>query len=158
MARASAHGADGLFFATQTAAPEVFDEAEFAQWDLPLVRRVLEGVHHRSSLTLLHGHGRDVFFDRLAALPVHALNWHDRVTKPGLAEARERFAGALVGGIDEWHTLRHATPQAIADEVREAVRQTGGLGHVVGPGCVVPLDVRDESLEAAVSAVKRSQR
>jgi hypothetical protein len=38
--------------------------------------------------------------------------------------------------------------------VREAVGQTGGVGVIVAPGCVLPLDAPDEHLAAAVAAAK----
>lgn len=151
-------GADGLFFATQTGAPEVFTEDEAAMYDVPYARRILETVKDRSSLTMLHVHGKDIFFDRLVALPVHAVNWHDRVTSPALADAKRRFGGALVGGLAEWTTLRRGPASAVAADVADAIRQTDGVGLIVGPGCVLPLDAPDEYLGAAVDAVKRAAR
>jgi uroporphyrinogen decarboxylase len=151
-------GADGLFFATQTATPELFTESEAATYDLPALRAILDGVEGRSSLTMLHAHGKDIFFDRLAALPAHAINWHDRVTAPSLRDATRRFAGGLVGGLAEWTTLRTGPTSAVAAEVADAIEQTGGVGLIVGPGCVLPLDAPDELLAAAVSAVKRAAR
>jgi uroporphyrinogen decarboxylase len=148
-------GADGLFFATQTAAPDVFGEADVATHDLPPMRRILERVKDRS-ITMLHAHGKDIFFDRLAALPAQAINWHDRVTVPSLAEAKPRFGGALVGGLAEWTTLRKGPASAVTSEVDDAIHQTGGIGLIVGPGCVLPLDAPDDYLAAAVDAVKRS--
>src|SRR3989475_166029 len=47
--------------------------------------------------------------------------------------------------------------RAIADEVDDAVRQTGGRGVIVAPGCVLPLDVPEAHLDAVVDAVKRSR-
>ena len=90
-------------------------------------------------------------------LPVHAINWHDRLTPPTLGAARRRFAGAAVGGLSEWETLRRGPVRAIADEVDDAVRQTGGGGVIVAPGCVLPLDVPEAHLDAVVDAVKRSR-
>ncbi len=147
-------GADGIFFATQTATPEVLDRAAFEAWDLPYARRVLEGAHGRSFLTLLHAHGREPYLDALARLPVHALNWHDRTTTPALAEGRDGFAGAVVGGLNEWQTLRHGSPDAAAEEARDAIRRTEGLGVAIAPGCVLPLDTPDATLAAVVAAVK----
>src|SRR2546425_534255 len=92
-----------------------------------------------------------------AALPVHAINWHDRLTPPTLGAARRRFAGAAVGGLSEWETLRRGPVRAIADEVDDAIRQTGGRGVIVAPGCVLPLDVPEAHLDAVVDAVKRSR-
>jgi uroporphyrinogen decarboxylase len=147
-------GADGLFFATQTAAPDVVTPAESARFDLPRMRRMLDAVAGRSAFTLLHLHGRDIFFDQAAALPVHAVNWHDRLTAPRLGDAHRRFAGALVGGLSEGRTLLNGPPEAVAAEVRDAVAQTGGLGVMIGPGCVLPLATPDAHLAAVVAAVK----
>jgi uroporphyrinogen decarboxylase len=147
-------GADGLFFATQTGSPAFITLEENARWGAPYARRVLEAVRGRSALTLLHIHGLDIYFDQLTALPVDAVNWHDRLTAPTLGEGRRRFAGAVVGGVAEGTTLRRGPVTAIADEVRDALRQTEGVGVVVGPGCVVPLDVPEAHLAAVVETVR----
>lgn len=148
-------GADGIFFATQTGSPEVVTLEENARFGAPYGRRVLESVHSRSVFTLLHIHGKDISFDQLAALPVHAVNWHDRITPPGLADAKRRFAGAVAGGLGEWGALRSGPPAAAAAEVEDALRQTGGVGLIVAPGCVLPLDVPDEHLEAVARPSRR---
>jgi uroporphyrinogen decarboxylase len=150
-------GADGIFFATQTAAPEVLTADEHAAWDLPYARRVLEAVEGASALTLLHVHGKNVYFDAVAALPGHAINWHDRLTAPTLAEAkRRRHTGAVVGGLGESTTLRRGPTAAIAEQVRDALRQVDGVGVILGPGCVLPLDVPDAHLAAVVDTARRS--
>jgi uroporphyrinogen decarboxylase len=155
-ARASLEaGADGIFLATQTATPDLFSEDENARFAIAYTRRLLEAVQGKSTFTLLHIHGKGIYFDQLASLPVHAINWHDRLTPPSLAEAQRRFPGAVVGGLNEWATLRHGPADAVASEVDEAIQQTGGLGLIVAPGCVLPLDVPGKHLETVVHAVKR---
>jgi uroporphyrinogen decarboxylase len=149
-------GADGLFVATQTASREAVGENELDRVELPLTRRLLEAVAGKTPLVMLHVHGRDIAFDRLAALPVQALNWHDRLTAPALGEAQRRFAGALVGGLAEGATLRRGPAAAVVAEVADALDQTGGRGLIVAPGCVLPLDVPEAHLDAVVDAVKRS--
>lgn len=151
-------GADGLFVATQAATPEVLGDDEYREWDLPSLREVLEKIRHLSAFTLLHLHGRDPYLQHVADLPVHAVNWHDRRTKPTLGQARERLAGALVGGLDEWRTLRDGPATAIAAEVRDAISQTAGVGLILAPGCVLPLDVPDAHLAAVVEAARRGSR
>jgi uroporphyrinogen decarboxylase len=150
-------GADGLFFATQTAAPDVLTPEESARFELPRMRRMLDAVAGRSAFTLLHLHGRDVYFDQAAALPVDAINWHDRLTSPRLGEAQGRFAGAVVGGLGEAGTLQAGPAEAVGAEVREAVAQTGGRGVIIGPGCVLPLATPDAHLAAVVATVKTSR-
>ncbi|MBI2203380.1 MAG: uroporphyrinogen decarboxylase [Candidatus Rokubacteria bacterium] len=147
-------GADGLFFATQTGSAEVLTEPENAEFGAPFARRVLERTRGRSFLTLLHIHGRQIFFDQLRGLPVDAINWHDRLTPPTLADGKRRTSGAVVGGLDEHTTLLAGPPAAVAREVEDAIRQTDGLGLIVAPGCVLPLATPDAHLAAAVDAVK----
>jgi uroporphyrinogen decarboxylase len=148
-------GADGVFFATQTGTADVMGQEEKRQFGLLYARRALDSLAGKSSFTLLHLHGKQIYFDELSSsLPVHAVNWHDRLTPPSLGEARTRFAGAVVGGLDEGHTLRSGPIAEITAEVADAVRQTGGVALIVAPGCVLPLDVPDEHLEAVVKAVK----
>ncbi|HEU4438613.1 MAG TPA: uroporphyrinogen decarboxylase family protein [Methylomirabilota bacterium] len=150
-------GADGLFFATQAATPEVVTAQEWSRVELPRMRRMLDAVAGTSAFTLLHLHGRDIYFDQAATLPVHAINWHDRLTPPALAEARARFTGGLVGGLGEWRTLLQGPPEAAAAEARDAIAQTGGRGILVGPGCVLPLATPETHLAAVVAAVKAAR-
>jgi len=150
-------GADGLFVATQTASAEVLSADALDTLELPATRRLVEAVAGATPLVMLHAHGREIAFDRLAALPVHAINWHDRLTPPALGEAQRRFAGAVVGGLGETGTLRRGPAAAVAEEVGDALRQTGGRGLIVAPGCVLPLDVPEAHLDAVIDAVKRSR-
>jgi uroporphyrinogen decarboxylase len=147
-------GADGLFFATQAAAPDVLTAEETAHFEVPRMRRILDAVGDRSALTLLHVHGRDVYFDQATTLPVHAMNWHDRLSTPRLGDGHRRFAGAVVGGLGEHGTLKTGPPDTVAAEVRDAIAQTGGRGVMIGPGCVLPLATPDAHLAAVVAAVK----
>ena len=149
-------GADGFFVATQTGSPDVMSRENKSRFGLLYLRRVLESLSGKSDFTLLHIHGKDIYFDEMAALPAHALNWHDRVTPPTLAEAQRHFSGAVIGGLSEWRTLREGPATAVAAEAEDAMRQTGGVGVMVAPGCGLPLDVPDAHLEAAVRAVKGS--
>jgi uroporphyrinogen decarboxylase len=155
---ALAAGAEGLFFATQAATPESASREEHERFDLPRVRRILRFVDGRSRVTMLHVHGDDPYLDAFETLPAHALNWHDRTTPTSLAAAARRFRTALAGGLDQHRTLRKETPAAVAAETRDAIAQTGGVGLIVAPGCVLPLDVPDASLAAVVETVKQVAR
>jgi uroporphyrinogen decarboxylase len=152
-------GADGLFFATQCGTTEFITAEENARWDMPYARRVLDAVRETSLLTLLHLHGKDIYYDQLGALPANAVNWHDRLTAPTLGDARRRRpSGALVGGLAEGTTLRRGPIEAIVAQVRDAVRQTEGVGLILGAGCVLPLDVPEAHLQAVVDAIGASPR
>ena len=150
-------GADGIFYASQTASRDVMAEGDHSRFSMPYSWRVLESLDGSSMWTMLHVHGRQIYFDRSATLPVAAMNWHDRLTAPTLGDGLRRFKGAVVGGLNESQTLRTGTPAAATADVADAVKQTGGTGVIIAPGCVLPLDVREENLEAVVSTVKSAR-
>jgi uroporphyrinogen decarboxylase len=97
-------------------------------------------------------HGEDVMFDLLADYPVSLVNWHDRLTAPTLRDALKRFPKLLVGGVEENRTLTRGPHDAIRDEVREAIAQTGGRRLMIGPGCVLLVATPDAHIQAAVDA------
>src|SRR5437870_5587273 len=86
-----------------------------------------------------------------------ALTIAEKLPGDRLRDALVSAPGAAVGGLSEWETLRRGPVRAIAHEVDDAVRQTGGRGVIVAPGCVLPLDVPEAHLDAVVDAVKRSR-
>lgn len=149
-------GADGFFLATQNAGRETATAEEFARFEAAFLGRVVDALGRAGGIIMLHVHGRNVRFDECAALPVDVVNWHDRVTAPTLAAARPRVRGALAAGLSEAETLRRGTPAAVEREVRDALAQTGGVGHIVTTGCVLPLDVPDAALAAVVRTVKQA--
>jgi len=151
--RALAEGVSGVFYSIQAASLSLFTEEEYAEFGEPYDRRVLEAMAGRSFLTIVHAHGDRLMFERLARLPAHAWNWDARGAGPPLAEGWARVPGAVIGGLDQWRTLRDGTPEQAAAEAREAVAATGGLGLIVGPGCVLPVGTPDPNLAAVVKAL-----
>ena len=82
-------GADGLFFATQTAAPDVVTRDECVRFELPRMRRVLEVVAGRE-----HPRGADFVIVYAAEVEsgtttagddADAVEWFDRTNLPPLA-------------------------------------------------------------------------
>jgi uroporphyrinogen decarboxylase len=148
-------GADGLFFATQAATPEVLTPEEHRSFVEPYDLRVLRAAEEKGAMILLHLHGDRPYLAGLAArYPVQALNWHDRRTSPSLAEARGQVSQALVGGLDECGAMIRGTPEAVRAQVRDAIAQCGGRRLIVGPGCVLDLRAPEANLAAARDAVE----
>jgi len=148
-------GADGLFFATQAATPEILSPEEHRTFVEPYDLRVLRGARGTDAIVLLHLHGDRPYLAGLAALyPVHAVNWHDRRTRPSLGEAMGQVSQSLVGGLDERGLMITGTPEAIRAQVCDAVAQCEGRRLLVGPGCVVDLRVPEANLAAARQAVE----
>ncbi len=143
-------GADGLFFASQWICAPFCSRQQYEIFGLRYDLPVLDALKAHSSITILHLHGADVYFDLAARYPVHALSWHDRETAPSLAQARQRTDRALITGLDR-DLLRAGPPQAIAAQAHDAIRQTGGRGLILAPACVIPPDTPAEHLQAVMS-------
>jgi uroporphyrinogen decarboxylase len=148
--RALTEGLAGIFYSIQAASRTFHTEEEYARFGEPYDRRFLDSIAARSTLTIIHCHGENLMFDRLARLPGHAWNWDDRATPPSLAQAAAVVPGAVIGGLHQWRTLRDGTPDAAVAEAKDAVAQTGGRGLIVGPGCVLPMNTPDANVAAVV--------
>ncbi|MFQ5830491.1 MAG: uroporphyrinogen decarboxylase family protein [Candidatus Methylomirabilia bacterium] len=146
-------GVAGIFFAIQAASARLHTEEEYARFGEPYDRRILEAAMARAPLVILHAHGHELMLARLAQLPAHAWNWDDRVAGPSLKEGKRQVPGAVIGGLNQWGTLKEGTPEEIRAEVKDAVDQTAGIGLIVGPGCVVPPPVPDDNVVAVVRAL-----
>ncbi len=150
-------GAAGLFFATQSATYRQVSEAEYREYGLPYDLKVFAAASG-AWFNLLHLHGDDIMFQLAREYPVQAVNWHDRTTKPSLREARDQFGGALVGGVAQHSTMMQGDPQDVAAQVRDAIAQVGGgVGLIVGAGCVLPIPTPESNIKAAIgTAVSRN--
>jgi uroporphyrinogen decarboxylase len=131
-------GIAGVFYAVQHACYGVLSEGEYDAFGRTYDLRVLEAAQGLW-LNVLHLHGTDVMFDRLADYPVQVINWHDRETRPTLAEAQQRFGGAVCGGLQRWEVVVRGTPDRVRDQAADAIAQTGGKRFILGTGCVTPI-------------------
>lgn len=146
-------GADGVFFATQGASSQVMTEDEYKEFGVPYDTRILQAVRNEGKINLIHVHGDDVYWDLAATYPVDMINWHDRTTFPNLSQAKQRFNGVLVGGIERTE-ISTGTRAVVAAQANDAVQQTGGRRHVVAPSCVIPTNTPDENIRTVIEAVK----
>jgi uroporphyrinogen decarboxylase len=148
-------GAEGIFFATQLGTFRLLNEAEYQDFGEYYDRKVLSAIGEKCEFILLHVHGEDTMFSRLAQYPANMLNWHDRITAPTLAGARQHFPGLLCGGVNEWNTLVTGPADAIEAEVHDAIAQTRGRGLMIAPGCVVPQHAPAANLALIRRAVEK---
>jgi uroporphyrinogen decarboxylase len=143
-------GVSGIFYSIQAASRSVHTEEQYAEFGEPYDRRFLESLGSRSILTVIHGHGDQLMFDRLARLPGNAWNWDDRGAGPSLAQGQASVPGAVAGGLDQWKTLRDGTPEQAVAETEDALAQTGGRGLIVAAGCVLPMQTPDANVAAVI--------
>jgi uroporphyrinogen decarboxylase len=146
-------GLTGIFYSIQAASRSAHREEIYAEFGEPDDRKILASIGDRSRLTIIHCHGDALMFDRLATLPGHAWNWDDRRTAPTLAEGKATVPGAVIGGLDQWATLRDGTPEAAVAQAKDAVAQTDGTGLIVAPGCVLAMNTPDDTVAAVIKAL-----
>jgi uroporphyrinogen decarboxylase len=152
-ALAIAEEAAGIFYAIQAASRRFHTEAEYRTFGESYDRRVLESVMGRAHLVIVHAHGDELMFDRLATLPAHAWSWDGRATAPSLREGKAMIPGAVIGGLSQWRALLDPAPDEATAEAQEALAQTDGLGLIIGPGCVIPPAARDGTLIALAKSL-----
>jgi uroporphyrinogen decarboxylase len=146
-------GAEGFFFSIQAASTSFHTVEEYVRFGEPYDRRILEAVRERSRLTVLHCHGDNLMFDRLATLPADAWNWDDRRIGPAIRDGRARVPGAVIGGLNQWTTLKDGTPDDARAEADDAIAQAGGTGLILGTGCVLLHGHSDATLVELVKSL-----
>lgn len=145
-------GIVGIFYAVQHAQYGLLSEEEYCAFGRPYDLRILEAAQGLW-LNVLHLHGNDVLFERLADYPVQVINWHDRETWPSLAEAQRCFGGAVCGGLQQWEVMVRGTPEQVRAQAADAIAQTGGRRFILGTGCVTPIVAPAANIRAAREAV-----
>ncbi|MBI4339385.1 MAG: hypothetical protein HY680_05480 [Chloroflexi bacterium] len=132
-------GADGIFFATTSwASHDLLNDQEYQEFGRPYDLRVLEAARD-AQFNILHVCPSNNMLKSLANYPhVHAINWDDGdATNPNLSDARALTGRALLGGVSRDVLRRSSTPDAVAQQVRDAMRQTDGRGFMLGPSCSI---------------------
>lgn len=132
-------GIDGIFFAVQHARADMLSLDEYRIFGLPYDQAALAPARSLWC-NLLHLHGTGIYIDLLRDYQhiFSVINWHDRETKPSLAEARQIFTETLCGGISQ-RTITLGDHAQVRKEARDALRQTSGRKFILGTGCVVPV-------------------
>ena len=151
-------GAAGIFLATQHASYRLLSEDEYGRFGEPFDRMVLEALGRRAWFSVLHLHGPDVMFERLANYPVQAINWHDRETAPTLGAGKQGTRSAVIGGLRQWDTMVRGAPADVRAEIDDAMQQTGGQRLIIGTGCVTPIVAPLSNIRAAREAVDKYAR
>ena len=131
-------GIDGIFLAVQHAQSSLLTENQFDEFCATYDLEILKAA---SSLwvNMVHIHGEEIYFDRVARYPAQVLNWHDRHTIPNLHDARKTFDNVICGGLRRVESLVLGSPETIQSEALEAIHDFEGKKFILGTGCVVPI-------------------
>jgi len=148
-------GAAGIFYAISGYAGRgVMREEAYRDLVLPYDLAVLEALPESAWFNVLHLCGSNLNFSLARDLPSHAVSWsiHNQ-GNPSLSGGRDIAGRAVMGGLSQRSALVYGPPPRIEEEVRAAIRETGGRGLLLAPGCSVPPRVRSGNLEAMATAV-----
>ncbi|MGI8562133.1 MAG: uroporphyrinogen decarboxylase family protein [Candidatus Dormibacter sp.] len=148
-------GAAGVFYAiSHLATPDAMPRQVYGQLLLPLDEKVLSALPKEAWFNVLHLCGGRQTVEIARELPVQVLSYsrHGR-GNPSLAEAQERSGKAVLGGVEQRKTLLAGPDEAVREQVREAVRETGGRRFLLGPGCSVPPRAKPERLDVMMQAL-----
>lgn len=148
-------GADGIFFpTTEWGSRDACTVEQYETFGRPYDLRVLEVVQG-APFNIFHVCRPNNMLDELLDYPAPVVNW--AVHAPGnasLEAALGKTGKAVMGGVNERKTLVDGTPEQVRDEVREALRQTGGRRFLLAPGCSISPQTPPANIRAAVEAVR----
>jgi uroporphyrinogen decarboxylase len=149
--QAVAAGAAGVFLAIANAQDGILSREDYGKFSEPFDRMVLEAVP-AAPLNILHLHGDKVYLDHFfQGWPAAAINYSAHDAGVGLAEARRRYSGLLIGGLDERDYRQLREPEL--KRQWEAARRAAGARLLLAPGCSVPNDTADAELLRLVRVV-----
>lgn len=149
-------GAHGLFFANQSANLELLCDADFERFTARFDTRVLDAVSPLARYVMVHLHGNDVRFESVARrYACNMISWHDRHTRPSLAEARGLTDKLLVGGLEWSESMARCAPAHLQSLIDDAWRQSGGRGWMLAPGCVCPVSITDAQVRCVIQHLRQ---
>jgi uroporphyrinogen decarboxylase len=142
-------GVSGLFFATtHWGTYDRFTDDQFNRFSRPYDMRILSLVKD-CPFNVLHVCKKNNMLEKLADYPVHAFSWDTTApSNPGLGKGKELLGRCVIGGIDHEKTMSLRTSMGCLAQANEALRQTGGIGWILGPGCTYSPGAPQSSLKA----------
>lgn len=151
-------GADGIFLASQHFRKTSLPWKEVERFEIAFLDKFISRIKGKSDFTVLHVHGQDIQFDEVSEkLNADALNWHDQLTWPTMAEALDIFPKGLLAGIDETKTLLDGSEENIKQNITESFELSKNNNNriIIAPGCVIPITASEESINIISSTIMK---
>jgi len=147
----------GFFFATRFACTDFFTEEEYDEWGMKYDLQLFDVFKDECYFNMLHIHGQNAMWDKIANYPGNVINWHDAWIPPTLEEGRKRCHKCIEGGLHE-RELGTWTPEEVKWHVKDAVERAGREGLIIGNGCGTWPWPSDENLYAIKEALDELER
>ncbi len=126
-------GIDGFFLGCFGCEPSWLSRDEYASIAAPFDREVIAAM--RPMPVMVHSHGEHgSYFDIISSYDSEGVSWEDRQAGPALDAARVKTAKCLIGGVDHVAAVT-ASADSVRAQALDAIRQTGGRGFILAPGC-----------------------
>lgn len=148
--KAIAMGASGIFLAIANAQDGIVTPAEYAKFSEPFDRMVLNAAQG-APLNILHLHGPKTHVDLFLSKWDAVIHYSVPETGKQFAEARKRFRGVLMGGVDH-RNYRTSSVEDLKKQIAVA-RAEGGSRLLVAPSCSVPDESQPAELQRLAAAV-----
>jgi uroporphyrinogen decarboxylase len=148
-----ATGAAGIFYAVQLATSDSLSADEYRTFGREYDLRILNALKGLW-LNVAHIHGEHIYFDLIADYPLQVWNWHDRETWPTLKDGLKLIAGAACGGLNRDMTMLRGRPEAVKQEVTDAIDQAGGRRLIIGTGCVMMIPTPEVNIKTAIDTAR----
>ncbi len=146
-------GSAGIFLSV-VADTVLVTREQFLTFIKPFAVKLLEAVSGQGPMTTAHIHGEELYFDDVLDLPAAILNWWDRgPAGPSLQHVKDRFAGCVMGGIDQKIVAR-TTRAFLKNHVREGIELGGERRFLLANGCSIDSWVYPGAVEAIVWAAR----
>jgi uroporphyrinogen decarboxylase len=149
-----AHGADGIFYATNVATKNLLSPDEFHRFEGPFDRPIIEAAG-AAPLNVVHMCGNGILFDEFVDYPVSIFSWATTPGNPSLSEVHRRTGRAVLGGLPAKPEIGTMSADELAARARASLAEMGGRYHLLGPDCSINPDT-PEALMHAVGALLRS--
>ncbi len=137
--RSIAAGASGIFIAIANSA-----DADYARFSQPFDKMILDAVR-TAPLNTLHIHGENINLDLFTSgWSASVLNYSPVATKIPIAEARRKWSGVIMSGLDEINFKQIQAGQM--KRIWSDAGRAAGKKFIFAPGCSVPNDSTDAEL------------
>lgn len=138
-------GAAGIFLAVSAADQFVTDSQDYAKMGRESDLIILDAMKDKDTVNILHVHGKKPHWDTLVTYPVQVMNYSVHGTGVGLTDARRKFTGTLMGGLNE-EKIAGQNTEELSGDLQAAVLAMQKRRFILSPGCSVPKDVSPEVL------------
>lgn len=130
------YGISGFFFASRYSSSDYLTEEEYDEFGTRYDLQLFQAFEREPDawFNMIHIHGPNTFWKRMADYPGNVINWHDAWIPPTMEQARQITDKCLCGGLHE-RELYQTSADEVQAQVSDVVRRAGRKGLIIAPGC-----------------------